>query len=968
MTLKQTPTLVLATLFLFLSFSSLYAQGWERRFSQKNTFGTTFPNFTQTADQGYLAAGYKRDSINFTIEGSLLKTDVNGNGLWYKSYPNTSVIRDAIERPEGGYWAFGNSSVPSSNGGLVLLTLDPDGNLLSSISHGSGSAEGACRMVRTVDDGFVLLATTLDSTNNLRQPKGLEVLKIDSLGGLEWRRVYRTEWYQRAFDLKQHSDGGFLVSAQYSAVIDTSSPTGSSIIFGGKILKINTQGDIEWETSLGRGNHVDIHEYPDGSFIGAGSVRIPSTGTYKKIIRFDQNGDTLWTRGTGLNHVKEMVVNPDGTVCVVSDSLGYLMLTKMDTSGTLIWRRTYGDNSHRAGNLIRLSDGGYAIHASASILQANGTTTWPHTFLLRTDTNGIAFSNVISGIVYHDENSNCTPDSTERTFRNPMLKLTPGPRYVNADTAGRYEFRTDTGQFNVELLPYNPMWSQSCPAPPAGHTVTFPAGYDTLDNAHFGREIEIYCPWLTVELGSSLYRPCRLSTVSLNYSNDGTIDATNAYVEVALSPLLTLDSASAPYTGPTNGNTYRFDLGTIAPGQFGTIYLYTYTACSSVIDQAICNEAHIYPDTNCLPLHPMWSGASVEVDAECINNDTVRFSVSNVGIANMAAPGGVLVLEDIIMRMDSNVQLNIGETRTFDFPANGSTWSLRAEQVPFHPGDDRPFVALEGCGTNGNGDFTVGILGNLPFNDRDHFKAIHCREVVRSCDPNRKTVSPTGWGSSHFIEAVDQLEYTLDFQNIGTDTAFRVVLRDTLSPHLDPGSIVPGASSHPYSWQITGSGILEFTFDPIILPDSLTNEPASRGYVNFRIDQDPNNQIGDVIENYVDIYFDYNAPVATNEVFNTIGSDFLGFVSIDPGFGPADALSVYPNPFKDKVNFNLGRMSDGVIQFELVDLAGQKLRNFHFPRGDRFQVNGTGLASGMYLFRITESNGKILGTGRVVVQ
>jgi uncharacterized repeat protein (TIGR01451 family) len=59
--------------------------------------------------------------------------------------------------------------------------------------------------------------------------------------------------------------------------------------------------------------------------------------------------------------------------------------------------------------------------------------------------------------------------------------------------------------------------------------------------------------------------------------------------------------------------------------------------------------------------------------------------------------------------------------------------------------------------------------------------------VTGSHDPNAKSVIPEGIGSAGFISPEDTvLFYTIHFQNDGTDTAFTVVLIDTLSANLTP--------------------------------------------------------------------------------------------------------------------------------------------------------------------------------------
>ncbi len=131
--------------------------------------------------------------------------------------------------------------------------------------------------------------------------------------------------------------------------------------------------------------------------------------------------------------------------------------------------------------------------------------------------------------------------------------------------------------------------------------------------------------------------------------------------------------------------------------------------------------------------------------------------------------------------------------------------------------------------------------------------------VTGSYDPNDKAVIPDG-----DIRLKDStLEYLVRFQNTGTDTAFTVVITDTMSNYLDLSTLEILGESHPMTYQIVNNNVLVFTFNNILLPDSNVNEPASHGYVAYKIRQQQSNVIGDVIENTANIYFDFNAPIIT---------------------------------------------------------------------------------------------------------
>ncbi|MBK8565238.1 MAG: T9SS type A sorting domain-containing protein [Saprospiraceae bacterium] len=165
--------------------------------------------------------------------------------------------------------------------------------------------------------------------------------------------------------------------------------------------------------------------------------------------------------------------------------------------------------------------------------------------------------------------------------------------------------------------------------------------------------------------------------------------------------------------------------------------------------------------------------------------------------------------------------------------------------------------------------YTPPILADVPYFEQD------CRIVQASYDPNEKTAIPQPRDGDWVIHPDSTIKYVIKFQNTGTDTAFRVMLLDTLSALLDPLTVAPLSASHPFDWQILQNGTLQFRFDPIQLPDSTTNEAASHGFVKFSIRPRTEQPLGTLIHNRAAIYFDQNEPVITNTHTYRIDKPYL---------------------------------------------------------------------------------------------
>jgi len=153
--------------------------------------------------------------------------------------------------------------------------------------------------------------------------------------------------------------------------------------------------------------------------------------------------------------------------------------------------------------------------------------------------------------------------------------------------------------------------------------------------------------------------------------------------------------------------------------------------------------------------------------------------------------------------------------------------------------------------------------------------------VVCSYDPNDKQVHPLGIGEQNYTLINDEeLLYTIRFQNTGNDTAFNIIVADTLSQHLDHSTFRPITSSHPMQVLRQQSGLVEFKFDNILLPDSATNEAGSHGYIMYGIKAKTPVLDNTPINNTAYIYFDFNPAIVTNTTTNLMVYEIPGNITL----------------------------------------------------------------------------------------
>ncbi len=230
--------------------------------------------------------------------------------------------------------------------------------------------------------------------------------------------------------------------------------------------------------------------------------------------------------------------------------------------------------------------------------------------------------------------------------------------------------------------------------------------------------------------------------------------------------------------------------------------------------------------------------------------------------------------------------------------------------------------------------------------------------VTGSYDPNDKTArTSTGWSDmQYFMDTDEWIDYTIRFQNTGTDTAFTVVITDTLDVDLDMTSFEQGASSHAVEVAFRAGRVVKWTFNTILLPDSNTNELLSHGLVSFRIRPRNGIQIGDELENTAGIYFDFNPPIITNTTSHVV--DFS--TGIQAQAQGQEQLRLLPNPATDVLNVILADGADSA--FELLTMDGRKIQLPTTRRANGFQLDLLSLTAGLYMIRTAH------GTARFVKQ
>ncbi|MBI3502171.1 MAG: PKD domain-containing protein [Bacteroidetes bacterium] len=231
--------------------------------------------------------------------------------------------------------------------------------------------------------------------------------------------------------------------------------------------------------------------------------------------------------------------------------------------------------------------------------------------------------------------------------------------------------------------------------------------------------------------------------------------------------------------------------------------------------------------------------------------------------------------------------------------------------------------------------------------------------IIGSSDPNEKLATTTTNKvaiTTATILKTDTVFYTIGFQNTGNDTAWNIVVYDTIDTHLNAASIISGISSHPYIFQSFGNGVAAWTFSNINLPDSTTNELASHGFIKFQILQKPNNPGGTKIKNHAAIVFDFNAPVLTDTVVLTVGP-----LTSVYAMEAKENIEIYPNPAEGK--FTVQSLNLNIERIEIYNVFGEKVYSLTVNR--KQETVNLSVASGIYFLKVATEQG--ISTKKIII-
>ncbi len=898
--------------FFLLNLHCLIAQGWSRYYP----LDLGFADFTlTTTTDGSIFVGLNATDVSGTITSpSLFKTLPNGEPAWIKPYQDLtgSAYNPTLKGVD-------NNCLLVANGNAIIK-LNADGIPLWTTTYPYIFEEYQTFLFLR-SDGYIIVSQSLLNYSPIR------ISKLGFDGNMIYDEVvnFNTQVFQ--FEFLEHVEidalgNLFFFSGSNNRLIKTNENLDivfniTDPTFGGTLIALEPERIIIG-TTLINGQGVTISSLP--------------AGYYYPVLSPDQK----------LFFTQELV--PNSEIKVIKCNLDF----------SIIWEKvlTLPDFNINRRLMAGFADGGVVIFVEVDNMNP---------YLIRTDADGNTYTNHLYGNIFTDLNQNCLFEpniDSHHAGINVVAEKGDLTWFATTDSMGDFRFNAlDTGSMLLRVIPPGNSWTICNDS----IMVDFIGSFDTIQ-INTGITDLVGCPFPEIDLATPFLRRCFTSTYTIHYENLGGISADSAVAHLYLDPYLSLVAANLPYIDLGN-NHYAFEVGTLAPLQKGQFNVSVYTDCdSTTLGQIHCTQAILEitnPCPNVLPDFP-----EIQVTAECIG-DSVRFVIKNIGDVPMLELAEFIVIEDLIVMRTGTFQLNPQQDTVLTNVADGSTYRIYAGHLP----QTIPFfsstAALEAC----NGSLNPGIWNMLYSHLINEDEDIDCQENIGAYDPNDKQAVPKGLDAAHYIAPNTPLEYTIRFQNTGTDTAFNIVVMDTVSPHLDVSSLRMDVSSHPFQYEILGNGVLRCVFSNIQLPDSNTNLVGSQGFVRFHILQKHDLSENTNILNRAAIFFDFNAPIFTNTTRHRINTQFLKPNFIDwVSEIPNTNLILVPNPIL--AGHTMLRI-DGITDskpytLEIFDIYGRPIHKAQSQSGV-WSLYNMDWSAGIYLVRL-RSDKAIISTGKLLVE
>lgn len=319
--------------------------------------------------------------------------------IWERTYGGSrnDGAFAVIQSNDGGIVMAGFSSSFGVNfvEDVYLIKTDASGNAIWNRTIGGNLQEIATDIKQTSDGGYIL--SGYEQVSNVNDPF---LIKTDSLGNVVWKRSYDNglNLDDRAHSVIQTTDGGYVFAGQ-TRILDQFPH------YDMYVVRTDATGNVIWSrlygyTTYGNDVAMSVDQLNDGSFVIGGFTQSSIWSSY--VLRVNTTGDVLWTRSRPDDYQSEcysVIRTRDGNIALTGTSVSFVtdtdfLIEKLDINGNLLWEKIYGGENAESGQSIKeLASGGFVVSGMA----AQQSTSWNMNVLQLSNSGDTVWSRQFGG-------------------------------------------------------------------------------------------------------------------------------------------------------------------------------------------------------------------------------------------------------------------------------------------------------------------------------------------------------------------------------------------------------------------------------------------------------------------------------------------------------------------------------------------------------------------------------------------
>ena len=262
-------------------------------------------------------------------------------------------------------------------------------------TYGGSEEDEAVGVVQANDGNYVILGSTSsidgDITDKTTTDADYWVLKVDTEGAILWSKTYGGSATDKATGITKTTDGGYILSGHSRS--NDGDVGGNEGFHDYWLVKIDSQGGIQWETNFGFSGSDQAYKViqtSDGGYFATGFLDVTASGGQGNDgrnpehgvgeywgIKMNANGEKIWRRyfgGTNNDRSYDVVQTSDGGFLMIgasesndfdiTDDKGSYdyWVVKVSAGGDKVWTKSYGGSEiDVAYSVTRASDGNYIM-------------------------------------------------------------------------------------------------------------------------------------------------------------------------------------------------------------------------------------------------------------------------------------------------------------------------------------------------------------------------------------------------------------------------------------------------------------------------------------------------------------------------------------------------------------------------------------------------------------------------------